>query len=245
MIFVSSWDDGHPSDLRLAELLSRYGLRGTFYVPIHNLEGRAVMSVDQLRELDTAFELGSHTFGHIYLPRLSRAECVQQITEGKVQLEDALGHGVDGFCYPGGKLNRSVRQRVIDAGFTHARTTSNLWLSEGKDAFTIPTTAQFYPHNLRVLWRNFLKGGNYGVRAKAFQSLVRPGNRFDAFQMLVNRFSESDYVLHFWGHSWEIDKYNLWHRLEKFLSFVASLRPTCLTVSELVDARGLILRRGN
>jgi hypothetical protein len=31
---TTSWDDGHPSDLRVAELLIKHGLRGTFYVPM-------------------------------------------------------------------------------------------------------------------------------------------------------------------------------------------------------------------
>lgn len=31
---TTSWDDGHPLDLRVAELLSEYHLQGTFYVPI-------------------------------------------------------------------------------------------------------------------------------------------------------------------------------------------------------------------
>ena len=31
---TTSWDDGHPLDLRVAELLAKYGLQGTFYVPM-------------------------------------------------------------------------------------------------------------------------------------------------------------------------------------------------------------------
>ncbi len=31
---TTSWDDGHPLDFRVAELLSKYGLRGTFYIPM-------------------------------------------------------------------------------------------------------------------------------------------------------------------------------------------------------------------
>ena len=30
---TTSWDDGHPLDLRVAELLTKYGLHGTFYIP--------------------------------------------------------------------------------------------------------------------------------------------------------------------------------------------------------------------
>ena len=30
---TTSWDDGHPLDYRIAEMLQEYGLRGTFYIP--------------------------------------------------------------------------------------------------------------------------------------------------------------------------------------------------------------------
>ena len=33
-IVTTSWDDGHPLDVRLAELLSSYGVPGTFYLPL-------------------------------------------------------------------------------------------------------------------------------------------------------------------------------------------------------------------
>ena len=32
MLFTTSWDDGHPSDLHVADLLERYGMKGTFYL---------------------------------------------------------------------------------------------------------------------------------------------------------------------------------------------------------------------
>lgn len=32
-VVTSSWDDGHPLDLRVADLLARCGVKGTYYVP--------------------------------------------------------------------------------------------------------------------------------------------------------------------------------------------------------------------
>ena len=32
-MITTSWDDGHPLDIRLAELLATYGLRGHFMCP--------------------------------------------------------------------------------------------------------------------------------------------------------------------------------------------------------------------
>ena len=46
---TTSWDDGHPLDLRLADRLAARGFTGTFYVPRHNREGRPVLSAREVR----------------------------------------------------------------------------------------------------------------------------------------------------------------------------------------------------
>ena len=35
-IVTTSWDDGHSTDLRVAELLAAHGLKGTFYVAFNH-----------------------------------------------------------------------------------------------------------------------------------------------------------------------------------------------------------------
>jgi len=45
---TTSWDDGHPMDLRVAALLAKYGIAGTFYVPASTELG--AVSAAQLRE---------------------------------------------------------------------------------------------------------------------------------------------------------------------------------------------------
>lgn len=237
MIFVSSWDDGHPLDARLGELLERHGLSGTFYVPIRNREGHAVMSHAEMRNLDRLFEMASHTLDHTYLTSLSHTDCERQVREGKQQLESILGHGVSGFCYPGGKWNTRVRQTVIDAGFEHARTVSNLWLSITHDTFSIPTTAQFYPHRAKVLWRNYLSGGHYSKRIRALSTLTTGEDWLAAMMNLADDCASRHSVMHIWGHSWEIDQLGLWPQLDTLLAHVASLLPRALTVGQLVSLK--------
>ncbi|MCX6910233.1 MAG: polysaccharide deacetylase family protein [Verrucomicrobia bacterium] len=64
-----SVDDGHPLDMRTAELLDRHGLKATFYVPAANPE-REVMTKEQVRELSRRFEMGGHTYHHVPLASL-------------------------------------------------------------------------------------------------------------------------------------------------------------------------------
>lgn len=235
MIFVTSWDDGHPSDLRIAELLHRYNLKGTFYIPIQNREGVDVMGKENIRLLDSGCEIGSHTYDHVYLNELSPDECHRQVKMGKTTLEDFLGHSVDGFCYPGGKHNPVIRKVVKDLKITHARTVNNFYLDAGKDNFQIPTTLQFYPHKASVFWKNYLKQNDFVNRFQVFEKLAFGADWLKVLQNMIQKYVNTETVIHIWGHSWEIEKHNLWKDLENFLATVASFHPKTKYVSELVE----------
>src|SRR5436190_13479271 len=86
---TTSWDDGHPLDLRVAELLAKYDLRGTFYVP--RSAERGTMTAAQIRELSGAFEVGAHTLHHVVLTRAPEAQARQEIAGSKSWLEDLTG----------------------------------------------------------------------------------------------------------------------------------------------------------
>ncbi len=234
MIFVTSWDDGHPLDERLGDLLDKFGLKATFFVPIRNCERRPVMSNSALLRLDGRFEIGSHTLDHIPLATLPREECTRQIVEGKDALEQQLGHGVDGFCYPRGKWNSSVRGTVVDAGCSYARTVENFRLDSGSDCFSLPTTMQMFPHGRQVLLRNFIRYGNYDARLKTFSLGLQSNDWMDLFLRLLDTDLDDANVLHIWGHSWEIEEQALWTKLESLFSVAASRQPRFCTISELV-----------
>lgn len=237
MIFVTSWDDGHPLDIRIAELLDRYDLSGSFYIPIRNQEGREVMNKEDIRLLDSNFDIGSHTLDHIFLDTLPSEQCYDQIRLGKDTLEDYVGHDVKGFCYPGGKYNASIIKMLKELDITHARTVANFSLEPHSDNlsgnFEIPTTLQFYPHKKLVYYSNYIKQLNYSKRYPAFKTMIFSKVWLNSLCSLFEKHADSDKIFHIWGHSWEIDEQNLWGELESFLKFVSSFRPQSLNVSEL------------
>ena len=100
---TTSWDDGHPLDIRVAELLNKYGLRGTFYVPMR--AETQIMTVPQLRELSTRFEVGAHTLAHTVLTSVGSAIAWEQIAGGRLWLQDTLGGACCMFCPPSGKFS--------------------------------------------------------------------------------------------------------------------------------------------
>ena len=144
LVVTTSWDDGHPSDLRVAELLEKHGLTGTFYVPNTNSEGRPVMNSGEIAELGRRFEIGGHTRDHISLTNLAPPVAASQIVANKQWLEDVLGREVCGFAYVRGRYDRVVQALVDKAGFRYARTTKNLMSAPGADRLQVPTTTQFF-----------------------------------------------------------------------------------------------------
>lgn len=212
--FTTSWDDGHPLDLRIAELLARYELRGTFYVPRRNREGRAVLGKLELRELAIHHEIGAHTVDHV---RLSAAS-LDQVRASKTAIEDELGRSIAGFCYPGGVHSATIRAAVGDAGFRYARTIENLRFDVPRDPFQLATTLQFYPHRHLTYVKNLARG-HIRERVRGFACAMRGHSLVATACGLLETALATGGMFHLWGHSWEIQEHDLWGELEAFFAF--------------------------
>jgi peptidoglycan/xylan/chitin deacetylase (PgdA/CDA1 family) len=238
IVFTCSIDDGHPSDLKAAELFSKHGLNATFYIPLNNREGFPVMTAAQMRELAQNFEIGSHTLDHCFLKHEPIAEAHRQIAEGKRQLEDVLGHAVTGFCYPGGKYRQCDVEMVQACGFRYARTTKNLCFDAGDRPYEMPTTLQLYPHDRAVYLRNFASAGNWRERRNGLQLALRHKNWQDRLYSLFDHADRLGRAFHLWGHSRDIDLFDGWDELDRFLAHVATrVAPENRLTNEQLAAR--------
>lgn len=238
MLFTTSWDDGHPDDLRLADMLASHGFVGTFYVPLTNIEGLPVMNAAELRHLaDAGMEIGSHTLDHVYANRVPLADWTRQVNDGRQALEQALGRPVPGFCYPGGKIVRGAPSVVQGAGFGYARTTENLRLDAGEDRFLIPTTLQICRHDRLTMTRNYVRHRRFGMRRQAYFSTLRHPELQARLRGLLHEAQRNDGVFHLWGHSWELEAQDLWGELDAFLRYAAG----CVARSDrIINARLLV-----
>jgi peptidoglycan-N-acetylglucosamine deacetylase len=229
---TTSWDDGHILDLRVAELLDRYQLTGTFYIARDFLDER--MSEPQLRELAQRHELGAHTLTHPVLPEVSLEQAHNEIYGSKHWLEDVIGQEVSAFCYPKGANNPDLQRIVEQAGYIMARTVDKFSFSTGTHPYAVPTTLQIYPYPLRPLPQvNILRGWRtrlspvldtlptirtYRLSPKvlfSWQALA---------EALLQIASQQNGIWHLWGHSWEIERYEMWQELEAILQIAATFR---------------------
>jgi hypothetical protein len=239
---ITSWDDGHPLDLKLAGLLNKYDLKGTFFVPIRNCEGRDVLNPAGICELDQGFEIGSHTLDHRRLTDLPVIERARQINVGKGCLEEILGHEVVGFCYPGGDYSARVSREVQDAGFLYARTIESFRTGIGLDPFQIPVTLQLYPHNKITLIKNFISMGQYFDRYNVWIQLFDNKNLLQKlFKIIHNNYKSPDNVfIHLWGHSWEIEEMGLWSLLNELFKEFQIMGIPSFNVYESAFNEGII-----
>ena len=232
---TTSWDDGHPSDLRLVEMLARHGLTGTFYIPRAISTG--VMQDSDIRMLSSNFEIGAHTLNHVFLADADDETARAEIAGSKTWVQDITSRECPMFCPPGGKYKSRHLKMFRDAGYTAIRTVEflSLDLPRPRDGvLQMPTTLQAFPHPAVNYLKNLTKRG----AASNFWLYARHGrsrNWITLARRLLARTLRVGGVFHLWGHSWELDQAGLWPCLEDVLKMLGEVRAQapCLTNGQL------------
>ena len=220
---VLTFDDGSPSDLRIAELLEKYRLHGTFFVPINNSMngGISVMTRSQLRQLSKKFEIGAHTLEHVALTKITPDEAKNELRYSKKELENIIGKPVIKFCYPYGYFNKNIMNLVREAGFISARTTSWFHTDRKFDPYSEPTTIHFFRHPVWehfghcLKWKNF-NGLEYYIHSHC------PTSPVSLSEIFLEKAKKEKGIFHLWGHSWLFDREGLWTEFEKVLKLLSA-----------------------
>ena len=220
---TTSWDDGHPLDLRLAQMLADNDLAATFYIP--RKSQKETLSAEQVRELSARFEIGAHTMNHVYLDSCPPEKARQEIFDSKKWVEDVTGKSCTMFCPPAGRFSRLHLKMIEEAGFAGERTVELFSTALPRRIGTLhvmPTSIQTHSHGTSAYLRNI-------ARRRALANLwlyIRFGAGDDwtaAAQRLVDHCKDSGGVFHLRGHSWEIDRHEQWQRLESAFRYLKQL----------------------
>ncbi|QPH40894.1 polysaccharide deacetylase family protein [Pedobacter endophyticus] len=216
-IITTSWDDGHPLDFRLAELLHKYNLKATFYIPKHNPQN-VVMGEHDVHLLSKTFEIGGHTLNHVNLTRLNGNALKEQIDGCYNWLTAVVGQKPVSFCPPFGAFNNTVLRAVSHAGFKTIRSTQ--LLSTSSQQLVAHTTLQMYKHTTLTYAKHLIKRAR--VNDLAFWLLSGPTcDLFKLVDFYLCDIDKNGGCFHLWGHSWEIEKFNLWVKLESLLQHLS------------------------
>ena len=237
-VFVTtSWDDGHPSDLRVASLLDKYGLRGTFYIPRGGLD--EILAPAAIRELASAFEVGAHTLHHRVLTTASPAEAKEEIVASKSWIESVTGAPCSMFCPPEGKYSPVLLKMVAEAGYLGLRNVELASLDFPrlrKGCLLMPTTIQVYSHRPTTFARNAIKRMALGNLLRVARRMRSTGWRELAISLLSDALRDGG-VFHLWGHSWELQTGDQWLQLEHVLRAISDVADelSCLTNGQLCE----------
>lgn len=215
-----SVDDGHPADYKSVELLNKYGLKATFYIPKINSE-REVMEESAIKEIAGLFEIGGHTYSHKSLCNVSDNEVKKEVQDGKNWMEQLLGRAIIAFCYPKGKFNASTINTVRDLGFKGARTCMYNLNDFPTNPFLWGVSTHAYSHSKAIQIRHAVLENNFKGLMNFF--LVQKGSIdwVKQFKFAVEHVEQNGGIAHLYFHSWEIDKLNEWERLEDLFLYLS------------------------
>ncbi len=200
-----SYDDGVAQDIRLIEIMSKYGIRGTFNINSGCFgkepaleKGR--MSAEQVQKLYSATdnEVAIHGYKHLSLADVDSAVAARDVIEDRKCLEDMFGKIIKGMAYANGSYSDGVVEILRECGVNYARTTKST------EAFTLPDqwltlhpTCHHKNPRLMELAKNFVE---FSVGDKYWRNYPR--------------------MFYLWGHSYEFDNDDNWNVIEEFCKFM-------------------------
>ena len=205
-----SFYDGVTQDIRLIEILNKYGLKATFNLnsELLGLDGTLVRNgrtvrhdkipPNKIKEIYSGHEIAAHTLTHPFLPSCTDEEIIMQVEKDRQNLSELCGYEVVSMAYPcGGENNNDRVAKIIkeNTGIKLARTiTSTYSFDAQNNLFRFNPTVYYVDDKLEEILEEFLNLDN-----------SKPS------------------LLYIWGHSYEMDaEYISWEKFEnicKKLSF--------------------------
>ena len=206
-----SFDDGVTQDIRMVELLNKYGLKATFNLNSGKLglprimiqkNGRRIshhkIAPADVKGLYEGHEVAVHTLNHPNLTTLTEDEIIRQVEEDRKNLEDLVGYDLVGMAYPCGGVNNDDRVAAVIRDRTkiqYARTLATI------DSFDVRENLYRFDSNARIL---------------QFDRLEELGKQF------IEMKPDKPQIFYIWGHTYEMDYDSKnWLNTEAFFEMIS------------------------
>ncbi len=207
-----SFDDGVTQDIRLIELLNKYGLKSTFNLNSELLAQRGMLILqnnqriahykiypEDVKRIYEGHEVAAHTLTHPKLTNCDDAKIIRQVETDRLNLSELVEYEVVGMAYPCGGENNDDRVADVikkNTGIRYSRTavaTGSFDLQENLYRFN-PTVHQV-----------------------DFEKMMQLGREFIELQPQTQK------VFYIWGHSFEMDLCaDYWMKLEEFFKLISN-----------------------
>lgn len=189
-----SYDDSHPDNIRLAEILTRHGMKGTFnlssaFLPGENEEQQA----DYVKKLLAGgHEIACHGRTHAFFDRMPQLSLVEEVLEDRKHLEKISGRIVNGMAYPYRVYDANVITTLRSLGIAYARAARSTGFFFLPADFLAWDPTCHHKENLSEIGERFLKCSHYGA------------------------------LCYVWGHVFEFNRDNNWNIIEDFCAGLSS-----------------------
>lgn len=200
-----SYDDGVEQDIRLIEIMNKYGLKGTFNLNsgVYAEEGIVYpegqihrrMTDKQVTEVykNSGQEVAVHSLTHPFLEQLPANLVVKEIMEDRENLEKQFNTIVRGMAYPYGTFDDKVVTVLESCGIVYARTViSTNDFRIPKDWMRLTATCHHKSPELENLAKKFVE----------------------------DEVTHAPYLFYLWGHSYEFEADDNWNVIEEFGKYV-------------------------
>lgn len=202
-VLTLSYDDGVVQDIRLIEIMDKYGLKGTFninsglYLPEDVVRDkfyrRLKLSEAQKLYANSGHEVAVHSLTHPFLEKLDTAEIIYEITEDRRAIENHYGAITRGMAYPYGTYSETVVDVLEKCHIAYARTVKSTYsFAFPENWLTLHPTCHHNDERLEELIKNF----------------VETPNKYNNPEMF-----------YLWGHSYEFDDNDNWDVIERFAEY--------------------------
>ena len=205
-----SYDDGVTQDIRLIQLLNKYGLKCTFNLNSELLCKKGMLirndsriahykvHKDDVRAIYEGHEVAVHTLTHPNLTKLEESEIIRQVEQDRLNLSELAGYEVVGMAYPCGGVNNDDRVAAIIKNSTGVKYSRTIESSNSFD-----------------LQENLFRF-NPSVYHLHFDKMMELGEKF------VELKPDKPQTFYIWGHSYEMDyESDYWVKLEEFFKLIS------------------------
>lgn len=203
-VFTMSYDDGVVQDIRLIEIMNKYGLKGTFninterYLPEDAVRekfyGRMKLSEAKELYINSGHEVAVHALTHPLLEQLDSTEIIYEITEDRKNIEREYGIIARGMAYPYGTYSDKVIDVLEKCGIAYSRTAKSTFnFNFPENWFELHPTCHHTTDKLEEVAKKFVEGQHPCANNEMF---------------------------YLWGHSYEFDNDDNWDVIEKFAKYI-------------------------
>lgn len=198
-----SYDDGSVSDVKMVEILNRYGVKATFNLNSGRFsqDGVHCITEEQAKTLYTpnGHEVAAHGYRHLSLTEVDAPMAVDDVLSDVKKLEEIFGRRMIGMAYANGRFDDNVVEILRNCGVKYCRTTKSTEdFTVPDDWLRLPATCHHDNPRLMELAEKFLEDATGGYY-----------------------WSQKPKLFYLWGHSYEFDRKNNWNVLEDFCKFVS------------------------